>query len=536
MKSKTLPFNMKYNNIREEELKNKVGSDWFKTFDTTEILGNIDFTVFPKQDNLFGRTPLLWAEAKTGNFDIPTMFVQLILTIGKARTFDKTMPPAFLGAFDFKKIAFVPYINISDIFYMNDFNWNVTPSNHETKEFLLIKERIESILNKNTYVYDYEKDEKELQTFIKNNVAKATTANKLNLWDGTKWAPAGGGLKLAGDADLDVIPLQVEDASDGGSSFYLGTNSQYFTGTVGFGGDFGITGPQAALEIRTTTSGILLPRMTKDQRDAIGATAGLVIYQTDEVEGAYQYKNSGWEPIDPGDISGTAGRVARFVDNSIINNSSIFDDGENVWIGPTGSIGSSIFSVQSTTKGVSIPLMTTVQKEDIPTPADGLLVTESGTTGGLNQYIPGVGWVQYLHDNAGLTGGTQVISGNLVIEGTLSAEAKSFRIDNPEKPGHKLVYGVAEGPEHSVFFRGRSRNNRIEMPEEWKWLVDGRSITVQLTSIGKWSRLAVDRIENGIIYIKDQSPWSWFKKRQKLHFFYLVQAERKDIQKLDPNP
>ena len=78
------------------------------------------------------------------------MFVQLILTIGKARTFDKTMPPAFLGAFDFKKIAFVPYINISDIFYMNDFNWNVTPSNHETKEFLLIKERIESILNKNT--------------------------------------------------------------------------------------------------------------------------------------------------------------------------------------------------------------------------------------------------------------------------------------------------------------------------------------------------------------------------------------------------
>jgi hypothetical protein len=172
---------MKYKNIREEELKNKVGADWFASFDTTEIVGNIDFTVFPKQDNLFGRTPLLWAEAKTGNFDVPTMFVQLILTIGKARTFDKTLPPAFLGAFDFKKIAFVPYINISDIFYINDFNWNVTPSNHETKEFQLIKERVESILNKNTFVYDYEKDEKELHTFIKNNVAKATTANKLKI-------------------------------------------------------------------------------------------------------------------------------------------------------------------------------------------------------------------------------------------------------------------------------------------------------------------------------------------------------------------
>lgn len=172
---------MKYKNIREEELKNKIGADWFKLFDTTEIIGNIDFTVFPKQDNLFGRTPLLWAEAKTGNFDIPAMFVQLILTIGKARTFDKTLPPAFLGAFDFKKIAFVPYINIQDIFYLNDFNWNVTPSNHETKEFQLIKERIEATLKRNTFIYDYQKDEKDLKTFIANNIAKATTVNKLKI-------------------------------------------------------------------------------------------------------------------------------------------------------------------------------------------------------------------------------------------------------------------------------------------------------------------------------------------------------------------
>lgn len=172
---------MKYKNIREEELKNKVGADWFKSFDTTEIIGNIDFSVFPKQSNIFGRTPLLWAEAKTGNFDIPTMFVQLILTIGKARTFDKTLPPAFLGAFDFKKIAFVPYISVQDIFYLNDFNWNVTPSNHDTKEFKLIKERVETNLKQNSYVYDYEKDEKELKHFVANNIAKATETSKIKI-------------------------------------------------------------------------------------------------------------------------------------------------------------------------------------------------------------------------------------------------------------------------------------------------------------------------------------------------------------------
>ncbi len=172
---------MKYRVIREEELKNKVGKDWFSAFDTTEIVGNIDFCVLPKQDSLFGRTPLLWAEAKTGDYDVATMFVQLILTIGKARTFDKTLPPAFLGAFDFRKIAFVPYVSIQDIFYLNDFDWTITSSNHATKEFALIKNRIEAILKSDTHLYDFEKDEKELSFFIKNNIAKATESGKIKI-------------------------------------------------------------------------------------------------------------------------------------------------------------------------------------------------------------------------------------------------------------------------------------------------------------------------------------------------------------------
>ena len=50
-----------------------------------------------------------------------------------------------------------------------DFNWNVTSSNQTTKEFGIIKEKIENALDKNNYVYDYLKDEKELKFFIKNN-------------------------------------------------------------------------------------------------------------------------------------------------------------------------------------------------------------------------------------------------------------------------------------------------------------------------------------------------------------------------------
>lgn len=173
---------MKYKNIREEELKNKVGSDFFADFDTTSIVGNIDFCVLPKQQGLFWHaTPLLRAEAKTGDYDVPTMFVQLILTIGKARTFDKMLAPIYLGAFDGIKIAFIEYLAIQDIFYENDFNWNVTPSNHETREFKLVLERVKGILDNNTTIFDYEKDEKKLRDFIKLNIWQAKSSSKIKI-------------------------------------------------------------------------------------------------------------------------------------------------------------------------------------------------------------------------------------------------------------------------------------------------------------------------------------------------------------------
>ena len=173
---------MKYSNIREEALKNKVWADFFAHFDTTDIPWNIDFCVKSKQVDLFSSTaPLVWAEAKTWDYDVPEMFTQLILTIWKARTFDKTLPPAFLWAFDFKKIAFVEYIEIQDIFYENDFNRNVTPSNHDTKEFKKVYQRVGNILKKKTWTFDYEQDEEKLKDFIKNVIWKAGSTAKIRI-------------------------------------------------------------------------------------------------------------------------------------------------------------------------------------------------------------------------------------------------------------------------------------------------------------------------------------------------------------------
>jgi hypothetical protein len=52
----------------------------------------------------------------------------------------------------------------------------------------------------------------------------------------------------------------------------------------------------AALDITSTTGGLLVPRMTETQRDAISpAATGLMIYQTDGTAGFYYYNGSGWE-------------------------------------------------------------------------------------------------------------------------------------------------------------------------------------------------------------------------------------------------
>ena len=62
----------------------------------------------------------------------------------------------------------------------------------------------------------------------------------------------------------------------------------------------GTTTPDAssALDITSTTAGLLIPRMTETQRDAISSPAtGLMIYQTDGTVGFYYYNGSSWSEV-----------------------------------------------------------------------------------------------------------------------------------------------------------------------------------------------------------------------------------------------
>ena len=171
-------------NILEEELKNRVREDYFSKYDAAPILGDVDFAVaIPATGpQLFETEYLLWAEAKKGtSHNIYHSIVQLILTIGKARTFDKFMPPKYLGAFDAEKIAFIPYNSVIDVFSQNDFNWNVKPSDHSSKEFLQLSSLVEETSNRQLLLFKYDTDDKELRKFIKNFFKYDPSSTKIRI-------------------------------------------------------------------------------------------------------------------------------------------------------------------------------------------------------------------------------------------------------------------------------------------------------------------------------------------------------------------
>jgi hypothetical protein len=69
-----------------------------------------------------------------------------------------------------------------------------------------------------------------------------------------------------------------------------------FNGTAKVGNTNGsLVAASAAFEVDSTTKGLLLPRMTKTQRDAIGSpAAGLMVYQTDNTPGLRVYNGTSW--------------------------------------------------------------------------------------------------------------------------------------------------------------------------------------------------------------------------------------------------
>ena len=120
--------------------------------------------------------------------------------------------------------------------------------------------------------------------------------------------------------------------------------------------------------------------------------------------------------------------------------------------------------------------------------------------------------------------GAITISGKVTCGSLLSGSPKLFDIPHPNIEGHRLRHACPEGPEAAIYVRGKvSRDGIIELPDYWQNFVDKESITVQLTPVGAYQELFVDRIEYGKrVYIKNQAGG-------KIDAYYQVWANRGDV-------
>jgi hypothetical protein len=151
----------------------------------------------------------------------------------------------------------------------------------------------------------------------------------------------------------------------------------------------------------------------------------------------------------------------------------------------------------------------------------------SGTTNYVAKFTSGtaIGNSQIFDNGTNVGIGTTSPGAKLEVNGSFRATTKSFIIDHPTKENKKLQYGVLEGPEHSVYVRGKLTNtNVIQLPDYWHALVHEDSITVNLTAIGKKQDLWVEEITDTYITIASETG--------DINCFYAVFAERKDVEKL----
>jgi hypothetical protein len=175
-----------YSGIQKEEtFKAAVFRDFFSAskYAYEPNIGNIDFIVTEAKTlkgNIWKRH-YLWAESKKGIADIHDMLTQLLLTIKKTYEKGEHLPPPFISCFDTSKIAFVPFHDILPIFTDSDVNWNITPSNHTTSDFLKTKKKVEKLTKKNITIFNFDNDKQEIISFINNNLVAGNITAKFQV-------------------------------------------------------------------------------------------------------------------------------------------------------------------------------------------------------------------------------------------------------------------------------------------------------------------------------------------------------------------
>jgi len=141
----------------------------------------------------------------------------------------------------------------------------------------------------------------------------------------------------------------------------------------------------------------------------------------------------------------------------------------------------------------------------------------------------------YVSFTTGATGDLTIApsGGDVTVSGSFYATVKHFRIPDQDAPDKTITYTSVEANENLVMLKGKldSKKNKvdIELPKEWKWLVEESSI-VAFFSNEEYDQKLNYVVRSGFIQIRNRVIFN-----SGIKCSYLIMATRKDINKLQVN-
>ncbi|GAA9056139.1 hypothetical protein Taitung234_14870 [Helicobacter pylori] len=169
-----------FSSLNEEPLKSRIKAEFFKDKKFLYIGDKIDFMLSYKHPNAI--LPILWGEAKRGNFDdLDKAFTQLLLTIGKHKFYNHHTPP-YLCAFDAFRMEFIAYDDtITKFLHESGINFSITPSNHNTDGFKHALDVFKAKCKSHKFVFNFKTQSQECKEFIENHLNSSHLLNKIQI-------------------------------------------------------------------------------------------------------------------------------------------------------------------------------------------------------------------------------------------------------------------------------------------------------------------------------------------------------------------
>ncbi|GAA7261589.1 hypothetical protein ID0476_10380 [Helicobacter pylori] len=169
-----------FSKLNEESLKIRIKDEFFKDKKFHYSEDKIDFMLSYKHPN--ATLPILWGEAKRGNFDdLDKAFTQLLLTIGKHRFYTHHTPP-YLCAFNAFRMEFVAFDDtITSFFYESHIDFSITPSNHNTEGFKHALDVFKDKCKSHKFVFNFKTQSQECKEFIENHLNSSHLPNKIQI-------------------------------------------------------------------------------------------------------------------------------------------------------------------------------------------------------------------------------------------------------------------------------------------------------------------------------------------------------------------